>query len=392
MLNVNNLKNRGNNLSLDLAVRNIIRRQSQAFNGVWYDPSDLSTLFQDSAGATPVTAAGQPVGLILDKSRGLELGAQLFANSDFAANLAGWTINNPAFVTAGVNRVVFSGAPDSTIIYQDSTTPAGKRWKLTFTVLTVSSGSFASRVNGITGTLRTAPGTYTEYLTSRTLPSCGVISVGASTTGEITNVEIREVLGNHATISTTGFKPLYQKSGNLSYLEFDGLDDFLVTGNIDFSGSDKVAVAAGLRKTSDAATGIFCELGTGNQNGSFYITAPGLSGTNKFGFSARGTVDQTAATTSASFSAPISKVISGRAFISADNLGLRANGMELANVALDLGAGNYGNYPLYIGRRVGTAFPFKGNLYGLCVLGGLDDIYKLKKVEQYLAAKTGVII
>jgi len=36
--------------------------------GVWYGPSDLSTLFQDSAGTTPVTASGQPVGLTLDKS------------------------------------------------------------------------------------------------------------------------------------------------------------------------------------------------------------------------------------------------------------------------------------------------------------------------------------
>lgn len=36
--------------------------------GAWYDPSDLTTLFQDSAGTTPVTAAGQPVGRIKDKS------------------------------------------------------------------------------------------------------------------------------------------------------------------------------------------------------------------------------------------------------------------------------------------------------------------------------------
>ena len=36
--------------------------------GVWYDPSDLSTLFQDAAGTVPVTAVGQPVGKILDKS------------------------------------------------------------------------------------------------------------------------------------------------------------------------------------------------------------------------------------------------------------------------------------------------------------------------------------
>lgn len=36
--------------------------------GAWYDPSDFSTMFQDSAGTTPVTAVEQPVGLILDKS------------------------------------------------------------------------------------------------------------------------------------------------------------------------------------------------------------------------------------------------------------------------------------------------------------------------------------
>jgi len=37
-------------------------------NGGWYDPSDFSTLFQDAAGNTPVTALGQSVGRILDKS------------------------------------------------------------------------------------------------------------------------------------------------------------------------------------------------------------------------------------------------------------------------------------------------------------------------------------
>lgn len=36
--------------------------------GAWYDPSDLSSLFQDSAGTTPVTAIGQPVGKMNDKS------------------------------------------------------------------------------------------------------------------------------------------------------------------------------------------------------------------------------------------------------------------------------------------------------------------------------------
>lgn len=35
--------------------------------GAWYDPSDLSTMYQDSAGTTPA-AVGQPVGRINDKS------------------------------------------------------------------------------------------------------------------------------------------------------------------------------------------------------------------------------------------------------------------------------------------------------------------------------------
>lgn len=34
----------------------------------WYDPSDLSTLFQDIAGTVPVTVHGDPVGKMLDKS------------------------------------------------------------------------------------------------------------------------------------------------------------------------------------------------------------------------------------------------------------------------------------------------------------------------------------
>lgn len=41
---------------------------SSGEQGVWYDPSDFSTLFQDAAGTIPVTAVEQPVGKMLDKS------------------------------------------------------------------------------------------------------------------------------------------------------------------------------------------------------------------------------------------------------------------------------------------------------------------------------------
>src|SRR4051812_18026911 len=41
---------------------------AQIASTLWLDPSDIASMSQDSAGATPVTASGQPVGRIMDKS------------------------------------------------------------------------------------------------------------------------------------------------------------------------------------------------------------------------------------------------------------------------------------------------------------------------------------
>ena len=49
---------------LTQVVRQIVQRD----NGAWFDPSDMSTMYQDAAGTIPVTAVEQPVGKILDKS------------------------------------------------------------------------------------------------------------------------------------------------------------------------------------------------------------------------------------------------------------------------------------------------------------------------------------
>lgn len=50
---------------------------AQGALGAWYDPSDLTTLFQDRARTIPVTAVGQNVGGILDKSgNGLHLSGE----------------------------------------------------------------------------------------------------------------------------------------------------------------------------------------------------------------------------------------------------------------------------------------------------------------------------
>ena len=70
-----------------IAVGSVFAQQTAAilagFAGpkVWYDLSDLTTLFQDSAGTTPVTALGQPIGRILDKSGAGNLAVQVTAGS-----------------------------------------------------------------------------------------------------------------------------------------------------------------------------------------------------------------------------------------------------------------------------------------------------------------------
>lgn len=57
-------------------IGNRLRAGGNSFNpsqisftsGLWLDPSDITTGFQDSAGTTPQTASGQPTGKRLDKS------------------------------------------------------------------------------------------------------------------------------------------------------------------------------------------------------------------------------------------------------------------------------------------------------------------------------------
>ena len=51
--------------SFNQLIKSIFANGEQGFA---YDPNDLSTMFQNAAGTVPVTAVGQPVGLILDKS------------------------------------------------------------------------------------------------------------------------------------------------------------------------------------------------------------------------------------------------------------------------------------------------------------------------------------
>lgn len=186
---------------------------------------------------------------------------------------------------------------------------------------------------------------------------------------------------------------------SLSYLAFDGVDDFLLTPTIT-PGIDKAQVFAGVRKLSDAAAGTFIEFSAnvGANAGSLWLFAPGSSGGPvAFDWFTRGNAavaaGQTITPSVATYPAPGTFVLNGSGDIAADNKTLRVNGTVAGTNTSDQGTGNFLAYPLYIGRRGGTTLPFNGNLYSLIVRFGTNlTTDQITSTETWVAGKTGITL
>jgi len=189
---------------------------------------------------------------------------------------------------------------------------------------------------------------------------------------------------------TTQFDVTEAGVQSLSYLSFDGVDDFMLTGTIT-PGIDRAQVFTGVRKLSDAALGALVELGILGASGTIGMGAPaGASATYRF--ASTGTIFA-AATSGASFAAPNTAVLSGASEVSADSVSIRRNGTLISTDASDQGTGNYLAYPLYIGRRGGTTAPFNGQIYSLITRFGANlDTTAITNTETWVAGKTGVTL
>ena len=168
--------------------------------GVWYDPSDFSTMFQDSAGTTPVTAVEQPVGLLLDKSQGLAIGSEIF--SSFTSTGL-WTVSGSTYS--------ISSAASSTDLQVNFTGTAGKRYVFSFTASGVSGGVIFYPL--LTTPLNVVNGTNI----SRELSNAGffIIRAGTGASATVSNISIRELPGNHATQATSASRPVLSARVNL---------------------------------------------------------------------------------------------------------------------------------------------------------------------------------
>lgn len=167
-------------------------------NGAWYDPSDFSTMFQDAAGTTPVTAVGQPVGLMLDKSKGLVLGPELVTNGDFATDTA-WTKGGTWTISGGVAS--WGGGADA-FLQQSVTATAGTTIRIEFTLSGITSGSVGVRAfNTISTNIAeyTRNGTYVVYdRVSSASGICAFRSQALNAGASVDKISVRELPGNHA--------------------------------------------------------------------------------------------------------------------------------------------------------------------------------------------------
>lgn len=335
--------------------------------GVWYDPSDMATMFQDAAGTIPVTAVEQPVGRILDKS----------GRGNHASQS---TSSSRPVLSARVNRLLAT----ETLATQSVTTIA-TQYTLRFT------GTGSVTLSG------TATGVYTAGTHAIT---CTAGTLTLTVSGTVTQADLREANINYDLPSYQRVNTAtdYDTAGFPHYLKFDGIDDSLVTNSIDFTGTDKMMVCAGVRKLSNATQGSVVSLsssGAALNAGTFELWAPGTAGAT-YRVEARG--DTAAGSINATGQvAPDTAVLTGSVDIAqsilADEIRFRKNGSYFGTPvgSTPMGGGNFSNNPVYIGSRGNASLRYNGHIYSLVIRGEQTIDSTLEKMERYVNQKTNAL-
>ena len=413
--------------------------------GAWYDPSDMSTLFQDSAGTVPVTAVEQPVGRILDKSgRGnhatqatttkrpvlsrrvnLLTKTEDASDAEWGANLFGnWSINNARSAAAAPSprgdftaTTISFTAPQGTwcvgqraavspgayrVLLWVRLTPGAPSPGSAFMYLGVANGNSNAWVAPYSNLQNIGPQldeSWKMFTIDHTVPPSGVnqiellINKGAS--ADSCSVD---VWGASLTLATDAHLPYQLVNTDTdydadpakypAYLSFDGVDDALQTGNIDFTSTDKMTVWAGYAKINDGPTSVFLEAG------SDYTGGGGIGAFSSNGYSAAFGFAHSDATGNqalnlVSAATEIGLITSRYDLQSGAQTSARKNSGAWVFASAS-GGGFLGNRPLYIGARAGSSYYFNGRLYGLLVRGAQSTLSQIEAAELYMKKKARI--
>lgn len=209
----------GTKLSFETVMKKLFANGEQGF---WYDPNDLSTMFQDAAGTIPVTAAEQPVGLMKDKSGR----------------------NNHASQTVSASRPILQQTP----ILAANLLPTYdfRTWGVTGTPNPLTANSFTTATSGGVQAAILKPNT--KYMLEIDIENTSNVNIyhGASTNTVVASGTRRKVLVQVTTDTGIAFYLRNSSAGTTTvysikvqeiigyrtdqkYLKFDGVDDRITT-------------------------------------------------------------------------------------------------------------------------------------------------------------------
>jgi hypothetical protein len=285
-------------------------------------------------------------------------------------------------------------------IYQINVAPAGVA--LTLSALlsgsgTVSLVAFDNASGGFQLQSVTLTATPTRYSFNFTFGSgasdrragVGRFAGNTATTVTVTDLDLRPTnqgvnLPAYQRVNTSTD---YDSTGFPVYIKPNGSNQFMQTNSINFTATDKMTVWQGVRKLSDAATGMIAELSTGAIAGSFaaYTAGSGVAG---YGCYSMGSVGPAFVGPAITYTAPITNTLTVLGDISGDLATLRVNGVQVAQNTGDQGTGNYGNYPAYFYARGGSSFFFNGHDYGSIARGAASTAAQIAAGEEWINSKT----
>lgn len=201
---------------------------------------------------------------------------------------------------------------------------------------------------------------------------------------------------NHATQSTSAKRPILQQNATTGayYLSFDGVDDCLVTSDINFNGQNNLSLftsvvfndlAAKTQFIAELSTASFQKQGTfsllrGYGGGNAYALRRNLSTVTKY----EDLVSQSNTNTKAVLTGIINSTLNEEY--------LRNFGKSVGNKALAVTTESFKNYPLYIGMGEATMYPLNGNLYSLIGVARIASTTEITNIEKIIAKNIGVDI
>lgn len=223
----------GGQQSFSQLIKKLFANNEQGF---FYDPNDLTTMYQDAAGTIPVTAAGQPVGLMLDKSKGLALGNELVVNGDFSNGETGWTAYEGTTISIVGGKIqVVNDNGSAAFAYQEIPTVVGKTYTLSVDIETVNNSAGAISVGSVLGQVDVATtiqgtGTLNIIFTAKSSVSYLLLQPWTNEIGKtclFDNVSVKELADSHAYQTLSAMRPLL--AATPQRLDYDTVDDKLIT-------------------------------------------------------------------------------------------------------------------------------------------------------------------